>query len=268
MTDLTNDKAPGLTVSSKLTIIIATLVTVFWLVISCYFLAARFPCNSVILVSCITKTSDWGDFFAGAFSPLAFVWLVVAVILQSMELKAQRHELALTRCEFRQTRAVAEAQAEESKRQAEFIGEQTAMLREQQSQAMRNDALEQFNASIEVLAARIINYDHCWDFTQNGEAFVRFRLRQYADHSDRRIIIGASQELRSALREASKKASGSVGSLKATYHHDFLKVYRSLLNSVETAKLLDGAARQLANDLEIEDLQKNMDILMSASGNL
>jgi hypothetical protein len=263
-----SDKGPGLTVGSKSTLIVAALLTVAWLAFSYHFLAARFPCESVFVVSCINKASDWGDFFAGAFSPLAFVWLVVAVILQSMELKAQRHELALTRGEFQESRAVAQAQTEESKRQAEFIGEQTEILRNQHQQAMRDSALVQFDASIEVLAARLISYDHCWDFTYHGEQFVKFRLPEYADQSDRRIIIGASQALRSALRHAAEKASGPAGSLRASYPNDFLKVYRSLVNSIETAKLLDGAAQQLASDLEMEDLQKNMDALMAASGNL
>jgi hypothetical protein len=38
-----------------------------------------------------------GDFFAGAFAPLAFLWLLVAVLLQKQELELQRQELALSR---------------------------------------------------------------------------------------------------------------------------------------------------------------------------
>ncbi|ARS70118.1 hypothetical protein SMRU11_24000 [Sinorhizobium meliloti RU11/001] len=72
--------------------------------------------------------SEWGDFFAGIFAPVAFLWLVVAVIIQSRELAAQRKELALTRTEVEANRKAMEAQVEESKRQAEFIGEQTKAI--------------------------------------------------------------------------------------------------------------------------------------------
>lgn len=50
--------------------------------------------------------NEFGDFLAGSFAPLAFLWLVVAVFVQSAELKEQR--LALV------------AQLEESQRQTSF----------------------------------------------------------------------------------------------------------------------------------------------------
>lgn len=69
--------------------------------------------------------NEVGDFLAGAFAPLAFLWLVVAVFVQAQELSAQREELRLTRLEFQENRKVTSAQAEEARRQAEFIGTQT-----------------------------------------------------------------------------------------------------------------------------------------------
>lgn len=47
-----------------------------------------FACKSI---------NEIGDFLAGSFAPLAFIWLVLAVVIQSIELKEQRNELALTR---------------------------------------------------------------------------------------------------------------------------------------------------------------------------
>ena len=41
--------------------------------------------------------SDIGDFLSGAFAPLAFFWLVVAVLLQTAELGLQREELRQSR---------------------------------------------------------------------------------------------------------------------------------------------------------------------------
>ncbi|MDR3486658.1 MAG: hypothetical protein P4M05_17365 [Bradyrhizobium sp.] len=66
-----------------------------------------------------------GQLVSGLFAPLAFVWVVVAVILQSRELKLQREELMLTREELKNTREVFELQKEEMKRAADENREQT-----------------------------------------------------------------------------------------------------------------------------------------------
>jgi hypothetical protein len=52
-----------------------------------------------------------GDLLAGLFAPIAFAWLVAAVIIQSKELSAQREELTLTRKEMQESRAVMQIQA-------------------------------------------------------------------------------------------------------------------------------------------------------------
>ena len=53
--------------------------------------------------------NELGDTFAGAFAPVAFVWLVAAVMLQRNELAAQRQEL-------RESRAVSAQQVEEARK--------------------------------------------------------------------------------------------------------------------------------------------------------
>lgn len=75
--------------------------------------------------------NELGDLLAGLFAPLAFLWLLIAVMVQAQELSAQRAELRLTRREFVESRKVAQAQANEARKQAEFIGAQTAILKEQ-----------------------------------------------------------------------------------------------------------------------------------------
>lgn len=78
------------------------------------------------------SANEVGDFLAGVFAPMAFLWLVIAVIIQSQELAAQRRELRLMRCEYKENRKVATAQAEEARKQAEYIGKQTEILQQQQ----------------------------------------------------------------------------------------------------------------------------------------
>jgi hypothetical protein len=50
--------------------------------------------------------NELGDFLAGAFAPLAFVWVAGTVFIQSRELAAQRKELALTRQEYTLSRNI------------------------------------------------------------------------------------------------------------------------------------------------------------------
>lgn len=43
------------------------------------------------------KLSEIGDYLAGAFSPLAFLWLVIGYLMQSKELSMNREELKISR---------------------------------------------------------------------------------------------------------------------------------------------------------------------------
>lgn len=96
----------GLPFASKVILGVASSVTIVWLVA-----AAIFAFGYHGLIKNPDKLNEWGDFVAGAFSPIAFVWLVVAVILQSTELREQRRELTLTRKEFKHNRDVMQEQA-------------------------------------------------------------------------------------------------------------------------------------------------------------
>lgn len=50
--------------------------------------------------------NELGDFLAGAFAPLAFIWVAGTVFIQSRELAAQRKELELTRKEYALSRDI------------------------------------------------------------------------------------------------------------------------------------------------------------------
>lgn len=70
--------------------------------------------------SCLTP-SELGDLSAGIFAPLAFIWLVIAVLMQSKELAMQRVELT-------GMRSAMQAQAEQAGKNAEFIEQQTKIM--------------------------------------------------------------------------------------------------------------------------------------------
>ena len=123
-------------------------LTALWFVIVLVLLFASHTCPDAAHwwslydrhLSCATA-NQIGDFLAGAFAPLAFLWLVATVLVQAQELSAQREELELTRAEMKANRGVAEAtqkaieqQAETAGETARFIGSQTELLSEQVGQ--------------------------------------------------------------------------------------------------------------------------------------
>ncbi|HWW46263.1 MAG TPA: hypothetical protein VNZ94_00290 [Xanthobacteraceae bacterium] len=90
-----------------------------------------------------TPINSIGDFLAGAFAPLAFVWLAAAVFLQSRELALQREEL-------RATRDVLEKQAMESRAATKYIGTQTAILKRQEELREQQQADAEFDEMLAV----------------------------------------------------------------------------------------------------------------------
>jgi len=121
--------------SSKRIIFISAFLTVLWLVGLAFLVQTSQRCEHgggiiELWVSCRT-TNEIGDFLAGSFAPLAFLWLVATVLIQSSALKKQgeelelaREEQGLIREEMRLTREAVEAQLEEAKRNVELIEKQ------------------------------------------------------------------------------------------------------------------------------------------------
>ncbi|UVC08992.1 hypothetical protein IHQ71_28435 [Rhizobium sp. TH2] len=115
-----------------------------------------------------TKLNEWGDFMAGVFAPIAFVWLVTAVWIQSAELREQRTELQLTREEFVHQREVMKAQADEARKQAEYIGTQTRILEDEEKRRKWADLDDLFRAEVNKLVGLIWLHESPFNFTHEG----------------------------------------------------------------------------------------------------
>lgn len=61
--------------------------------------------GTLIKVNALTL-NEYGDFLAGVFSPLAFLWLIIAMLLQRRELEFQRQSLDMQIEEMKSTRAI------------------------------------------------------------------------------------------------------------------------------------------------------------------
>ncbi len=160
--DVIATRAPG--AGKKLTAF--GVLTGGWLVLGvCFGWYAHQPEGCLGTFACLTA-NEWGDFLAGVFAPIAFLWLVAAVWIQSDELREQRQELALTRQEMKDNRLVMSEQAEEARKQAEFVGTQTDILKRNQI----DDELRAFLA--------VFQY---W-------VFHNFKLMRHVPHGARSIL--------------------------------------------------------------------------------
>ena len=93
---------------------VAVLVTVLYAVLIVYFRG----CEAWYLLR-KGELNVLGDFFAGIFTPLAFLWLVVGYFLQKEELSLQNQELGLQREELKEARRALGSQAKIMEERAE-----------------------------------------------------------------------------------------------------------------------------------------------------
>lgn len=197
------------------------------------------------------KASEWGDFFAGAFAPVAFIWLVVAVFIQSHELKEQRKELALTRQEFELNRKVLQEQAEESQRQATFIGQQTEFLNAQQK-------VSDFKTAIETLAMRISHYNQALFFDlPDGRSHRQVIKWQSGAYQGDDLVLRIQRSLEE-FKYGKPVGIWKAEQWKARDLASFELIVQAVDNCARVAGELHQNDRTRAEAIEIYDLQANL----------
>lgn len=141
-------------VSRNFLVLSAIVFTTAWLLCTYAILVASPTCDGVAWTAWYDRVLDTrllcrppnevGDFFAGAFAPLAFLWLLVAVLLQRSELSEQRKELELTR-------EVSIAQTAEAMKNVRLIEQQTRILTDQRERALLDQADRDADALLKLL---------------------------------------------------------------------------------------------------------------------
>jgi hypothetical protein len=81
------------------------------------------------------KPNEWGDFFAGFFAPLAFLWLVLGYLQQGQELKLSTEALRLQADELRHSVQQQKELVEVTRQQVEGEREALALERAQRKHA-------------------------------------------------------------------------------------------------------------------------------------
>lgn len=161
------------------------------------------------LFGCLTM-NELGDFLAGTFAPLAFIWLAAAVLIQAEELRAQRNELKLTRISVDQNRKVMEAQVKESRKQADYIGQQTALLAQESQAREERKRIEIFDAAIGLLAGRIRdnpNFLNCrWHPPKTGPVSIHpLGVHELDLEEDRELIRATALASHTYLSNESRR---------------------------------------------------------------
>lgn len=92
--------------------------------------------HKIIAFSETDQLNAIGDFLAGIFSPLAFIWLVAAVL-------TQRQELTDTRDQFAENQKVVDAQLKTINEQSELLHQQHALAEDTSKNTYRLSLFEQ-----------------------------------------------------------------------------------------------------------------------------
>ena len=235
--------------AGKLLLICSAFVTAVWFALLIWFVLATAPCDgkpaelwpirngAENYFSC-RSSNELGDFFAGAFAPLAFLWLVVTVLLQSIELRLQRKEL-------REARMAASSQADSSQKQVEFIATQVDTLRE-------TEKTRAFEAAINALGFRIRVNRQAANFNCIGFSYiVNGDDADWRDFDDR-LAYWLSEKLRSNIAHCQKNHKGQLVSL---YHPEqFLIVFSAVKDAHQAAKNLNAIGTQRSKAMGIEQL--------------
>lgn len=138
--------------SGRNIIVVSIALTVVWLCSLYALVGYSMQCLEAIgtfevWFSCRT-TNEIGDFLAGAFAPLAFLWLVATVLIQSSSLSKQSEELELgreeqqlIRQELKLARIASEAQLEETRKSIQILDQQLEVERSARLRSVedRND---------------------------------------------------------------------------------------------------------------------------------
>ncbi|OOG68691.1 hypothetical protein B0E45_17760 [Sinorhizobium sp. A49] len=141
------------------------IVLIAWTALGLYLLIETAACNVATgpeepilhgVLPCVTP-NEMGDILAGFFAPAAFFVLTGAVFLQSLELKAQRDELAETRTVFLEQNKLIETQTRAAQASANLFEVQNSILKLQEERMAAKALDEECNEALEQLAHHLRN---------------------------------------------------------------------------------------------------------------
>lgn len=224
---------------------------------------------SAITSGCLAL-NELGDFLAGAFAPLAFIWLAAAVLIQSQELKEQRKELRLTRESMEDNREVMRAQADEARKQAEYIGQQTKLMEDDQRSRKDDEHTRNFEAAVGQIVALLKTHRAAIRFSEQGN--VNNKLGRSTPVADMQNEADEVNELRVAsniitnnfLSEHRKNfIEGKLDPVDAV---GFCLVYDACSRALELRELIPLDAKITAEAMNLDEFMTALSHYAQKSG--
>lgn len=204
-------------------------------------------------VTCLSA-NEMGDFLAGAFAPLAFLWLIAAVFLQRDELIAQRSEL-------RQSREIARQQFEESRKNVDYIRQQTEIMSEEhETDQLERDVRSALQPAYNAIntfesIARDVKVTHVFD------TLTPFSRSE--DRSQLRLLGGYIRQLEAFWAE-SVPMNGDNGPVEFSDTSAFLAMREDLSRVIDAVERLDDV--RVIDPLTLPEIRRGIAALEGLHG--
>jgi len=247
------------TTRKSYTVIIATALTVAWAIAAGWifsnaamcvspgtgnFIADRFLCLPANAI---------GDMLAGAFAPLAFLWLTAAVILQRNELAAQRQEL-------RESREVARQQVQEARNNVLLIQTQTKMLEEDNQRRIQRECDEDISELVSILAVELATWLN--DYAVGDSSTDKITFDDHANMlsiSTHHVPEDAFVQCQRYLHDILMMSDGVmmwVASRKSVFYRSVHPLQQVLGTMGSIGELVEGASRPMRAKLRLHGLNQ------------
>ncbi|MGE0282527.1 MAG: hypothetical protein AB7P20_18215 [Rhizobiaceae bacterium] len=228
--------------------------------------------------------NEVGDFLAGAFAPLAFLWLAAAVMIQGQELAAQRQqlkaqlvELKLTREEARQTREeyklsreVAEqaknetaAQAATAKETAAFIKSQTAIMEQQAVERRQERQDELIDDMVDNLATQLRAIAPSFGFGFDGRVshdYGWWTSNELPDQSDQAILY-VSRRAKDLANTMDNRHRGDVLRMRGATGEDLAAIAATIDALLDQAAAASQRSLYLVATIQLEAFRERLDVI-------
>jgi hypothetical protein len=189
------------------------------------------------------SANELGDFLAGAFAPVAFLWLVMAVFLQ-------RSELGLQRKELKEARAVATKGAEAANSQAKAAEAQAKLLEGQYQLEILQEKIRGLAMYLQENVG-IFSTDGGWENQFTSHYDLHERLTNSTEHD---LIVSKFGALMSS------ECDGFIERSRGDkfQHPEGLTTVKDLIDSAIRTAEKENLAKVRANAVGLYDFQKAM----------
>jgi RNAse (barnase) inhibitor barstar len=219
-------------------------------------------------IACL-KPNELGDTLAGLFAPLAFFWLVAAVYIQSLELRAQREELADTREEIKLNRGVASEHAEAAKLTSKAMEAQTRVLEQGAKKQDMAECDAQFAAIISEIEDRMSSLGNVFLFeVKHGQKSQSMSIFEFSTQTDKSVNWKALRNYGKqwAINEKNEHWRNVFENLaiQQYYRIELDRLEGLLTKGINLLPSLSEVAKQMSSKIDFQEAFNSFSLIWSA----